>query len=189
MPLLGSSCSFVYEADLLSLLFYLYKRSTPPLKMSTILSLIFYVILTQSYAIAYEDFVSRNLRTIQTIYNLTVYPDFLPIIVNGSTAVPSGLFNQNATGRITPLGNFTGFEDSVEYFFALPPIPQSPYGNAFYQADVVEFTSGCPEVAASVVYLKTGLVDSVSGDLINGSHTSALKQVRTKPFESASSPY
>ncbi|KAL1640664.1 hypothetical protein SLS58_006678 [Diplodia intermedia] len=151
--------------------------------MSTVLSAILYILLFQPYVLAHEDFESRNLQTIQNIYNLTVYPNFLPIIANGSAAVPPGLFDQNATGRITPLGNFTGFEDSIEYFFALAPTPQGASGRAIYAAEVVEFTSGCPEVAASVVYLKIGQVDPVSGGLINGSGTTTAKQVAFWNFD------
>jgi hypothetical protein len=56
----------------------------------------------------------RNLNTIEKIYNLTVYPNNVPIVSIGASAVPAGLFNENATGRISPLGNFTGFDDSIE---------------------------------------------------------------------------
>ncbi|KAL0259316.1 hypothetical protein SLS55_005052 [Diplodia seriata] len=154
--------------------------------MSTVLSAILYILLLQPYALAYEDFESRNLQTIQSIYNLTVYPNFLPIIANGSAAIPPGLFNPNATGRITPLGNFTGFEDSIEYFFALAPTPQGTSGKAIYAAEVVEFTSGCPSVAASVVYLKIGQVDPTTGGLINGTSsgtTTTAKQVAFWNFD------
>jgi len=124
------------------------------------------------------DYVQRNLHTIQSIYNLTVYPNNAPILLQGGSAVPPGLFSQNARGRVTPVGNFTGFEDSIEYFFALAPTPQSnPAGVAIFEADVVEYTSGCANVAASVVYLKTGPVNATTGQLIEGSKTTALKQV------------
>ncbi|THV03489.1 hypothetical protein K435DRAFT_638668, partial [Dendrothele bispora CBS 962.96] len=130
------------------------------------------------------DFVKRNLHTIQSIYNLTVYPNNVPIIQNGGSAVPPGLFNQDARGRVTPVGNFTGFEDSVEYFFSLAPTPQSnPAGAAFFQADVVEFTSGCANVAASVVYLKTGPVNATTGQVIEGAKTTALKQIAFWRFD------
>lgn len=92
--------------------------------------------------------------------------------------MPPGLFDPNATGRITPLGNFTGFEDSIEYFFGLAPMPQTnAAGLGLYEADIVAFASGCPEVAASVVYLKGGPVNNVTGGLIPGSPTTTLKQV------------
>lgn len=110
--------------------------------------------------------------------NRQVYPNNAPIIAQGGSAVPPGLFDPNATGRITPLGNFTGFEDSIEYFFGLAPMPQTnAAGLGLYEADVVAFASGCPEVAASVVYLKGGPVNNVTGGLIPGSPTTTLKQV------------
>ncbi|KAL0571008.1 hypothetical protein V5O48_010955 [Marasmius crinis-equi] len=124
------------------------------------------------------DYVTRNLRTIQSIYNLTVYPNNVPIIQQGGSAVPPGLFDQNASGRITPVGNFTGFEDSIEYFFGLAPLPQgNPAGVAFYEAEIAEFTSGCPNVATSVVYLRTGKVDPATGQLVPGAKTYPLKQI------------
>ncbi|KAK7447027.1 hypothetical protein VKT23_014240 [Stygiomarasmius scandens] len=130
------------------------------------------------------NYVQRNLHTIQSIYNLTVYPNNAPILLQGGSAVPPGLFSQNARGRVTPVGNFTGFEDSIEYFFALAPTPQSnPAGVAIFEADVVEYTSGCANVAASVVYLKTGPVNATTGQLIEGSKTTALKQVAFWRFD------
>jgi hypothetical protein len=126
------------------------------------------------------DYAQRNLNTIERIYNLTVYPNNAPIVNQGASAVPPGLFNDNATGRISPLGNFTGFNDSIECmtcsfgvepferriltyhsppdFFALAPTPQASAGQGIYRAEVVAFTSGCPEVATSLVYLRTGSV-------------------------------
>ncbi len=123
------------------------------------------------------SYVERNLKTIKSIYDLTVYPKNVPIIQHGASRVPPGLFSQHATGRISPVGNFTGFEDSIEYFFGLAPMPIPSTGNlAFYDARVVQYTSGCPEVAASVVYLSTGQVDPETGTFI-GNTTTILKQV------------
>src|SRR5437764_2068348 len=86
-------------------------------------------------------------------------PTNSPILQHGAAGVPPGLFNQNATGRVDPLGNFTGFQDSVEYFFALAPVPQaSPKSQAFSSIQLTEFTSGCPDVAASVVFFFTSVV-------------------------------
>ncbi|KAL0254840.1 hypothetical protein SLS55_009364 [Diplodia seriata] len=143
---------------------------------------------------AHEDFAARNLRTIQAIYNLTlgldltqhtkIYPRNAPIIAQGGSAVPPGLFAPEATGRITPLGNFTGFEDSIEYFFGLAPMPQTNAASlGLYEAEVVSFTSGCPEVAASVVYLKGGAVNNVTGGLLPGSPTTTLKQIAFWKFD------
>lgn len=122
-------------------------------------------------------YAQRNLATIQKIYNLTVYPSNLPIITTGSTAVPPGLFSPNATGRVVPVGNFSGFADSIEYFFALAPSPQTEDGVGIYRAEVVEFTSGCPEVAASTVYLRTGTLDVKTGDVDRSKPVSTLSQV------------
>ncbi|OMP81462.1 hypothetical protein BK809_0002455 [Diplodia seriata] len=52
-----------------------------------------------------------------------------------------------------------------------------------YEAEVVSFTSGCPEVAASVVYLKGGAVNNVTGGLLPGSPTTTLKQIAFWKFD------
>jgi hypothetical protein len=109
---------------------------------------------------------------------LTVYPNNQPIIKQGASAVPPGLFNENATGRVGPVGNFSGFADSIEYFFALAPSPKEEQGVGFYQADVVDFTSGCPDVAASLVYLRSGIVNPKTAKLNKKKPTSTLAQVR-----------
>ncbi|AEO67925.1 uncharacterized protein THITE_2117103 [Thermothielavioides terrestris NRRL 8126] len=99
-------------------------------------------------------FAQRNFNTISRIYNLTVYPNNVPIIQAGGAAVPRGLFSQDVVGRVDPVGNFTSFEDSIEYFFALAPLPT---GNAAEAAitgyQITEFSSQCRDVASSVVYL------------------------------------
>jgi hypothetical protein len=123
------------------------------------------------------DYAQRNLDTIRKIYSLTVYPNNAPIVANGAAAVPPGLFSQVATGRVSPVGNFTGLVDSIECFFALAPTPQGSGGLTVYEADVLEFTSGCPEVAASLVYLRTGHVDEKTGALDTSKPTSTLSQV------------
>ncbi|PVH70810.1 hypothetical protein DL98DRAFT_617937, partial [Cadophora sp. DSE1049] len=93
----------------------------------------------------------------------------------GSAAVPPGLFSKNATGRVSPLGKFTGFEDSIEYFFALEPVPSPLLYAVISSAKIVEFSSRYPEVAASVVYLETRIN---SASLPNqGQYLSTLKQV------------
>jgi hypothetical protein len=123
------------------------------------------------------DWATRNLNTIQSIYNLTIYPRNVPVLLQGGKAVPPGLFSQNARGRVSPLGNFTGFEESVEYFFALAPTPQQSAGLGIYEAELAEFTSGCPNIAASTVYLKVAKVDNVTGALLDPTHITPLKQV------------
>ncbi|KAK3934620.1 hypothetical protein QBC46DRAFT_368095 [Diplogelasinospora grovesii] len=124
----------------------------------------------------------RNFKTISSIYNHTVYPNQLPIFQVGEAGVPSGLFSQNVVGRVDPVGNFTGFQDSIEYFFALSPLPQ---GNAASAAitgyKITEFTSACPEVAASVVYLFTSVVKP--GCPENGKALAPLKQVAFWRFD------
>jgi hypothetical protein len=107
---------------------------------------------------------------------MTVYPHNVPILEHGASAVPPGLFNENATGRVSPVGNFSGFDDSIEYFFALAPTPQQN-GVAIFKADVVDFVTGCPNVAASAVYLRTGFVDPTTGVLNTTLPTSTLSQV------------
>lgn len=118
----------------------------------------------------------RNFKTLSSIYNLTIYPNQLPVLESGAAGVPPGLFNQNATGRVDPVGNFTGFDDSIEYFFALAPVPQGSLNSqAISSIKLTEFTSGCPDVAASVVYLFTSVVNPSSPD--NGKALPPLKQV------------
>lgn len=119
------------------------------------------------------DYVARNRATIQRIYDLTVYPNQLPIIYGGEEAVPPGTFGPGARGRISPVGNFTDLIGTVEYFWGLAPVPElSPRGTVFTRADLVSFQSGCPEVASSVVYLYTNGTEQ-------GGAFVALKQVST----------
>jgi len=121
----------------------------------------------------------RNFKTISSIYNLTIYPNQLPVIEQGAAAVPPGLFNQNATGRVDPVGNFTGFQDSVEYFFALAPVPQAnSVSQVFSSIKITEFSSACPDVAASVVYFFTSVLSPGSPN--NGQSLPPLKQVSDK---------
>ena len=121
------------------------------------------------------SFQQRNLNTITALYNRTVYPTNLEFIANGSSSVPKGLFNANVSGRITPIGNFTGFQDSVEYFFALAPIPQPPLYYGFSKIQIVEFSSQCPGVAASVVYFTESVFNP--GAANDGQKIATLKQV------------
>lgn len=108
---------------------------------------------------------------------MQVYPSNTIAIQTQGQSV-AALFDPGAKGRISPLGNFTGALDSIEYFYGLAPSPQTnPAGAAIFEAEVVEFTSGCPEVAASLVYLKAGPVNNVTGEFIAGSNVTILKQV------------
>lgn len=126
------------------------------------------------------SYQQRNLDTITKIYQRNVYPTNLEFIANGPSSVPAGLFNQEATGRITPLGNFTGFNDSTEYFFALSPVPQAPTFYGFSKIQIVEFQSQCPGVASSVVYLTMSVFNP--GAANNGQVIGTLKQVGTSMF-------
>lgn len=135
---------------------------------------------------ALPHWCQRNLKTIEHIYNLTVYPNNVPIITQGGAAVPAGLFSEQATGRVSPLGNFSGFEDSIEYFFALAPTPQPQENNfVFYEADVVAYTSGCPNIASSIAYLRTGSYDNATGKIDPTKGTTTLSQVAFWRFDSA----
>lgn len=77
------------------------------------------------------------------------------------------------------MGNFTDFTESIEYFFGLAPTPDTnAAGIAFHKAEVSEFTSGCPEIASSVVNLRTGKMD-LNGTYHPGTKfDTTLKQVR-----------
>lgn len=122
------------------------------------------------------DFAQRNLNTIKRIYNTTIYPHNQAFVTHGAGAIPSGLFSRNASGRITPVGNFTGFEDSAEYFFGLTPTPQAPLWDTWTSFEVKSFTSGCPEVASSVVYGKTTGINPNASTF--GLRVTTIKQVR-----------
>ncbi|KAF8164118.1 hypothetical protein K438DRAFT_2025345 [Mycena galopus ATCC 62051] len=111
----------------------------------------------------------------------TIFPANAVIISQGASAVPAGLFNANATGRVTPVGEFFGFQDSFEYFFGLTPLPSgSPPNGAITATTIAEFTSGCPEVAASTVYLS---VSTINPDNSTGPFLTALKQVAFWRFD------
>ncbi|PPJ50226.1 hypothetical protein CBER1_07179 [Cercospora berteroae] len=132
------------------------------------------------------DFAQRNLNTIREIYGLTVYPNNVPILKQGcDKALRPGLFSPYATGRVSPVGDFTGFNDSCEYFFALAPNPEDQefQGLGIYQADVVEFTSGCPNIAASVVYLRTAKYDQNTRQIDPNVPVSTLAQVAFWQFD------
>lgn len=124
----------------------------------------------------------RNFKTISNIYNLTVFPNQLPIISRGGAGVPPGLFNQNVTGRVDPVGDFVGFEDSIEYFFALSPLPLgNPAMAAITKIQITEFSTGCKDVASSVVYLYCSVVNP--GAPNHGQPLAPLKQVAFWKFD------
>jgi hypothetical protein len=129
-----------------------------------------------------HDSFQRNFNTISNIYNLTVYPHQVPIIFGGAAGVPPGLFNQDVVGRVDPVGDFIGFDDSIEYFFALAPLPQGNAVNAAITGyQIAEFSSACRDVAASVVYLYTSIVNPGSPD--NGKPLAPLKQIAFWRFD------
>ncbi len=130
-----------------------------------------------------QDYYSkRNFNTISKIYNLTVYPNQVPIFNGGGAAVPDGLFNQDVVGRVDPVGNFTGFEHSIEYFFALSPLPRgNPAKAAITSYKITEFSSQCRDVASSVVYLYCSVVDPGGPD--DGKVLPPLKQVAFWRFD------
>ncbi|MCJ1243216.1 hypothetical protein MMC30_000413 [Trapelia coarctata] len=138
-----------------------------------------------AYGHSTGDFAQRNLDTIQKIYNTTIYPNNQAFIAKGAVAIPSGLFSANASGRITPVGNFSGFEDSVEYFFGLTPPPQAPLWDTWTSFEIRSFTSGCPEVASSVVYGKTTGVNPNASSY--GQHITTIKQIVFWRFDDAGS--
>lgn len=116
-----------------------------------------------------------SFHSIRAIYDQVLYPANIPILEHGASAVPAGLFNANATGRVSPLGNFTSFADSIEYFFALNPAPSAPYYSAFTNVTVADFSSGCPRVAASVAYLTQRVWHPDAPD--DGDYVVTVKQV------------
>ncbi|MCJ1250181.1 hypothetical protein MMC30_007407 [Trapelia coarctata] len=125
---------------------------------------------------------SRNLKTISKIYNLNVYPNNVGLFANGTESIPAGLFNEKATGRIDPVGTFTGFQDSAEYFFGLAPVAHaSPTNGVFTSAEVVQFQSECPEVASSTVYFTSRAYDPGQPD--DGKFLAILKQVAFWRFD------
>jgi hypothetical protein len=158
-----------------------------PLSVSLVSCLILACLISSTWSLysGMNHFERRNFETLSKIYNLTIYPNQLPILQYGAAGVPPGLFNQNATGRVDPVGNFTGFQDSIEYFFALAPVPQAnPSSQAFSGIQLTEFTSACPDVAASVVFFLTSVVSPNSPN--NGKPLPPLKQVSASPtFDSA----
>ena len=128
-----------------------------------------------------SSWAQRNYETVRNIYNMTIFPHNQAFITRGIEAVPAGLFATNASGRITPVGNFTGFEDSVEYFFGLTPIPQAPLFDTWTNARIVSFSSECPQVASSVVY---GDVSGVSPNATTyGKKITTIKQIAFWRFD------
>lgn len=128
------------------------------------------------------DWKKRNFNTISSIYALTVYPNQVPIVLHGSAGVPKGLFSKNVAGRVDPVGDFKGFDDSIEYFFSLAPLPQgNPLKAAITSYKITEFSTQCKDVAASVVHLYCSVVDPGGPD--DGKVLPPLKQVAFWKFD------
>ncbi|KAL6414081.1 uncharacterized protein AUP68_00595 [Ilyonectria robusta] len=122
------------------------------------------------------DFEARNLATIQSVYDLAVFPNNVPIITQGTSTFPPGLFANDISGRVTPVGAFDDLVGSIEYFVGLAPVPTEQNPTIFSEAKIVEFNSGCPEVATSTVYLKVSSVD-IANPTVPVQFVTYLKQV------------
>ncbi|KAH6972594.1 hypothetical protein EDB80DRAFT_596284 [Ilyonectria destructans] len=122
------------------------------------------------------DFEARNLATIQSIYDLTIFPNNVPIITQGTSAFPPGLLASDISGRVTPVGAFDDLVGSIEYFVGLAPVPTEQNPTIFSEAKIVEFNSGCPDVATSTVYLKLSRVD-IANPTVPVQFVTYLKQV------------
>jgi hypothetical protein len=105
------------------------------------------------------DFKTRNFNTIAAIYAFGGYPESKAFIKDGFKAVPKGLFNANASGRISPVGNFSGAELSTEYFFGLSPQAEAPFYIAWTSWEIQSFQSECANVAVSKVHGRTTIVN------------------------------
>ncbi|KAI3392403.1 hypothetical protein diail_5730 [Diaporthe ilicicola] len=158
--------------------------------MTAILISLFFLLPAAMGATPYQlprgafDFQQRNLDTISKIYNLSTYPNNLAFLEGGEAVIPAGLFSEEVTGRITPIGNFTGLHDTVEYFFALTPDPAPPTYATWTNATITHFVSECAEVAATVVYGKTMGVNA-SVPATYQKLVSTIKQVSFWRFDDA----
>ncbi|KAM5528490.1 hypothetical protein FOXYSP1_18971 [Fusarium oxysporum f. sp. phaseoli] len=122
------------------------------------------------------DFETRNLRTIQSLYNLTIFPNNVPVIKKGTSAFPPGILANEISGRVTPVGAFGDLDGSIEYFIGLAPVPTKQNPTIFSEAKIVEFNSGCSDVATSTVYLKLSKVD-IANPTVPIQFVTYLKQI------------
>jgi hypothetical protein len=97
------------------------------------------------------------------------------------SALPPGVLNVNATGRVSPVGNFSGIEESSEYFFGLGPQAEPPFYIAWTGMDITSFSSECPEVAASKAKITTSIVRPGHPD--DGKYISTLVQTAFWRFD------
>src|SRR3569833_3004486 len=65
-----------------------------------------------------RNFEQRNFKTVSRIYNLTVYPNQLPIFTSGAAGVPAGLFSKDVVGRVAPVGRIVGIPGTIESILA-----------------------------------------------------------------------
>lgn len=115
------------------------------------------------------------------MYWLGGWKNATPFLENGVDALPQGVLNENATGRIGPVGNFSGIKASAEYFFGLGPQAADPFYIAWTSMDVTSFSSECPEVAASKVKIGTSIVNPGHPD--DGKYMSTLVQTAFWRFD------
>lgn len=127
------------------------------------------------------DFRTRNFNTIAAIYDFAGFPQSTAFIKNGMSAIPAGLFSPNATGRVSPVGNFSGAEESAEYFFGLSPQGEAPFYIGWTSVDIHSFSSECPEVAVSSIRGRTTVVKP--GDPTDGDYVSTLEQTAFWRFD------
>ncbi|KAF4636875.1 hypothetical protein G7Y89_g1198 [Cudoniella acicularis] len=120
------------------------------------------------------DFRTRNYNTLAGIYEFASWPKSAVFIKNGVSAIPPGLFNANASGRISPVGNFSGIEQTAEYFFGLSPQAEAPFYIGWTSFEIHQFSSECPEVASSKVWGRTTIVNP--GAPNDGEYLSTLMQ-------------
>ncbi|KAF7311159.1 Secreted protein [Mycena kentingensis (nom. inval.)] len=127
------------------------------------------------------DWYSRNKNTVQTIYNLTIYPANAAIILGGADAVPPGLFNANASGRAgLPRRRLC----RVPAPLAPLPATTPATGPIIVSATLTEFTSGCAEVAASTVHLRIHTIPA-NGSIPDAQFLTTIKQTAFWHFDDA----
>jgi len=68
----------------------------------------------------YTAYELANLNVTRTLYDGLLFPSAANIIAAG--VYPAGIFNANASGRITPVGEFDDQIGSFEYFYGLASV-------------------------------------------------------------------
>jgi len=122
--------------------------------------LVVFVLLHSAFCDPCPEWQVRNYNQIRKIYDNVQYPKNIEIIANGP---PPGLFAQNVSGRINPIGNFTDIKGLVEYFYALTPaVTNNLIGAALGELVIVGFSSMCAEVAAFSGYVPICIYNKAS---------------------------